>query len=269
METTINLLMKLNFSRNEAVVYYYLLENPGMTVYQIAKDLNLSRSSIYPIVEKLYLEGVLLLENKDKDLYYAEDPSALLKNLSVGYEENIKTAKKALKQVFKKAERETYLNFVSYNAMIAKAKTMLLSAQKEVYINTDLDCQVFDDEFKVLEENKVRVIYFSFKKSTYKRSNVEIYSHGYEFSEPNRLMLVVDYEFVLVGNINLLRDEWLGTFTNNPLMVRIISEHIHHDIYLLKIEQKLGTNLFEMHPDIFLGTINEKGINDGEETNKN
>jgi len=266
METAINLLIKLNFTRNEAQVYYYLLENPGMTVYQIAKDLTLSRSSIYPIVEKLYHEGALLLENKDKDLYYAEDPSALLKNLSSNYENNIKVAKKALNSVSKKVERETYLNIVSYEALIAKAKSMLDNAQTEVYINTDIDPSVFDKEFQNLETRQVRVIFFSFKKTSYKRSNVEIYSHNYSFEGANRLMLVVDYQLVLVGNINLERDEWLGTYTNNPLMVRIISEHIHHDVYLLKFKLKLGTNLFEMHPDIFLDTMNEKGIKNGGET---
>lgn len=266
METAINLLMKLNFSRNEAQVYYHLLENPGMTVYQIAKDLNLSRSSIYPIVEKLYHEGALLLENKDKDLYYAEEPTALLKNLSSNYEEHVKVAKKILNNVSKKKERETYLNLVSYSALISKAKSMLEMARKEVYINTDIDPIVFDKELQILEARQVRVIFFSFKETNYRRTNVEVYSHHYHFEGANRLMLVVDYQLVLVGNINVDRDEWIGTYTNNPLMVRIISEHIHHDVYLLKFKQKLGTNLFEMHPDIFLGTINEKGINNGGET---
>jgi len=263
MEKITSLLMNLNFSRNEAQVYEFLLENPGMTVYQIAKALNLSRSSIYPIVEKMYEEGTLLLENKEKELYYSEDPNALMIRLASTYTKNVVLAKDALEQVSEKSKRETYLNVIGYDALVAKAKALLLAAKKEVYINTDIDFVEFDQEIKTLLSNEVRVIYFSFKTLPTNISGLEVYSHGFDMKNPNRLMLVVDYDKVLVGNINSSRDEWMGTYTNNPLMVRIISEHIHHDVYLLKIKEKLGMNLFEMHPDIFLGTLNEKGINRG------
>lgn len=261
METIIANLMNLNFSRNEALVYYTLLENPGLTVYQIAKELNLSRSSIYPVVEKLLEEGALVLENKEKDAYYAQDPQTLFLQLKEKYNKSLAQAKESLKKVKEKEERNQYLNLISYSAIIAKARTMLLSAKKEVYINTDIPVEVFDIEFSELEKKGVRVLFFSFNQVKYTRKGFESFSHGMKINEPNRLMLVVDYQIVLVANINESRDEWLGTFTNNPLMVRIISEHIHHDIYLLKMKDATGINFFELHPDIFLGTINEKGTN--------
>lgn len=260
MDNVINSLMSINFSRNEAQVYMYLLENPGMTVYQIAKDLNISRSSIYPIVEKMYEDGSLLLEAKDKELYYAEEPNALLNKLSSSHSKNVSHAKAVLNRVSKKSKRETYLNVVTYQALIAKAKTMMLEAKKEVYLNTDIDSEEFKEVFLSLLKSGVRVVFFSFRSIPHPIQGIEIYSHEYSLEESNRLMLVVDYENVLVGNINANRDEWLGTYTNNPLMVKIISEHIHHDIYLLKIKRKLGMNFFELHPDIFLGTMNEKEI---------
>ncbi|MBU1144492.1 MAG: hypothetical protein KJ971_01370 [Firmicutes bacterium] len=263
METAINALTKLFFSRNEALIYIYLLENQGETVYQIAKSLNLSRSSIYPIMDKFYQEGVVMLENGEKDRYFPLEPEILLEKLKSTYEKNIDSTAKILQKITPKNQRETYLNLINFDAIISKAKAMLLSATDEVYINTDLDLTLFDKEFELLEKKKIRVIVFSFKKYDYKRQNIELYSHELTSLSCNRLMVVVDYKNVLVANVNDPELEWMGTFTNNPLMVRIISEHIHHDIYLLKFKQKLGIDLFKMHPDIFLHTLNEKGLMNG------
>ena len=68
-------------------------------------------------------------------------------------------------------------------------------------------------------------------------------------------MLVVDYKQTLVADIYDERPIWLGVLTNNPLMISIVNEHIHHDIYLLLFEEKNGTSLFDDHK---LDTLMEK-----------
>ena len=50
-------------------------------------------------------------------------------------------------------------------------------------------------------------------------------------------------------------ESWSDTVTNNALMVSIIAEHIHNDIYLLKLEQKYGSELLD--DNIRLDTILE------------
>ncbi|MBU1093666.1 MAG: helix-turn-helix domain-containing protein [Firmicutes bacterium] len=74
MNEIIESLKSIYFSEQEAKIYLYLLENPGQTVFLISKNLHISRSSVYPIIEKLKSDGILLLEYGPKELYYAEDP---------------------------------------------------------------------------------------------------------------------------------------------------------------------------------------------------
>ena len=58
------------------------------------------------------------------------------------------------------------------------------------------------------------------------------------------MMLVVDNKKTFVAS-NEDYDEIIGTFTENILMRRIITEHIHHDIYLMKLEEIRNRDLID------------------------
>ena len=47
-----------------------------------------------------------------------------------------------------------------------------------------------------------------------------------------------------------------GTFTQNQLLANIVSEHIHNDIYLLKLKEKYSREIIDL--DIVLGSLLEK-----------
>ncbi|MGE0002915.1 MAG: TrmB family transcriptional regulator [Candidatus Izemoplasmatales bacterium] len=262
MNTLNETLIHLGMSKNEAHIYEILSMKPGLTVYQIAMELQLSRSSVYPLVEGMVRNGYLVLSKEDKDKYHALDKETLLKMLSSRHQVALEEASKMLDELPIVSERESTVNVVGYETILAKAKTMIESAQNEIIMNTDLDIEVFHNDLEQALQREVRVILFSFRKQT-TTLPIEIYSHDYVIQEANRLMLVIDEDKTLAASVTPTRDEWLGIVSNNPFLVRLHSEHIHHDIYLLKFREKLGKNLFELHPDIFLGTRNERGVRHG------
>lgn len=49
--------------------------------------------------------------------------------------------------------------------------------------------------------------------------------------------------------------QWQGTITGNKLFVKIMSEHIHNDIYLLKLRELYGR---EMYDKIHIDTAYER-----------
>ncbi len=258
MNTIHNTLMQLGFSQHEANIYKTLLEQPGLTVYQLSKELSLSRSSIYPIVDKMFEDGFLVLQNGKKDQYYAADPAALLLQLEERFTKAVKVAKPLLTSISEKTKRDEYVNLINEEAIIAKAKAMMLATKKELVMNTDLDLELFQDEIKFLHKKGVRIVVFSFRKQP-KLEGVELYSHEYTLKQGNRILLVTDAIQVLIASVNHNREEWIGTYTENRFMMKVIYEHIHHDIYLYRIKEKLGVNLFEMHPDILIDTLCERG----------
>lgn len=250
MEKAVELLKSIHFTETEATIYVHLLKNPGLTVFQISKDLHVSRTSIYSIIDQMYEKGILLLENGSKDLYFAEDPSALLDKLAKAYQKNIDDLKKTMSSIDSGVNREPYLNIVGYFNILGKIRTMLYGAEQEVYINTDMDLEQFDDCFSHLERKGVDVYIFSFRATDYKRTNVHIFSHQYKPTIQTRMMLVIDLTSVLVANHIIDRNEWMGTITKNDLMVHIITEHIHHDIYLLRLKNKVNQSIFDLYPDL-------------------
>ncbi|MDO9628715.1 MAG: helix-turn-helix domain-containing protein, partial [Acholeplasmataceae bacterium] len=240
------------------IIYVHLLKNPGLTVFQISKDLHISRSSIYSMIDQMYEAGILLLENGNKDLYFAEDPNSLLDKLSKTYQKNIEDLKETMSTIDSGVNREPYLNIVGYFNILGKIRIMLYGAEVEVYMNTDLDLEQFDDCFSHLERKGVDVYIFTFRATDYKRTNVHIFSHQYKPAIQTRMMLVIDLSSVLVANHLIDRNEWMGTITKNDLMVRIITEHIHHDIYLLRLKNKVNQSIFELYPDLGISTKFER-----------
>ena len=58
-------------------------------------------------------------------------------------------------------------------------------------------------------------------------------------------MIVADESIVLVADAKKGRNNWSGTVTNNKLMRNIVMEHIHNDIYMLKLKAMYGNEFYE------------------------
>lgn len=256
------------FSKQEAQIYLYLLENPDETVYQISKSLNISRSSIYPVVDAMYTKGMLFKNSCDKESYFALDPETLLKKLQYEYNKSIEEANDLLKHIKPINTIHNFLNINGYESVIEKAKEILRNSIREVYMNMDVPLEVFDKELSILEEKNVRVIFFSFAKVKSKYKNVEVYSHNFaEVDDPSRIMIVSDLQTVFIANNNnpkaFDKKSWIGTYSNNLLLIQIVSEHIHHDIYLYEIYNKTNIDFFNKEDNsILLSSLLEKyGMN--------
>lgn len=135
---------------------------------------------------------------------------------------------------------------------------MIKNSTKEIYINTDFDVELFRDDIAEAITRGVRVVIFSFSSLDFTGIPLEFYSHGITICEcgsNTRLMLVVDYTEVLIASKGIDED-YIGTFSFNKLLVQITSEHIHHDIYLMKLKEKYGEDLFD--ENVLLNTLMEK-----------
>ncbi|MDR3597174.1 helix-turn-helix domain-containing protein [Clostridium sp.] len=245
MEEIILLLEKLNFSKTEAAVYINLLKNSSLNGYKIAKNLNLSRSSVYSALDNLYKKGIVFLLPGETQIYKAEKPSILIDKMKNEFEETANLLNVKLKNLEADDSEERYVNIEGYENIIVKIKQLLLSAEKEVYINTDISLAKFENEFRELAEKGVRIIIFSFKKSLLENVPIEVYAHSDSNCDgkETRIMLVVDCKKTLVADRGPHREEFLGVFTENKLLASIVSEHIHHDIYLLKLKKIYGEDL--------------------------
>ncbi|WP_105617684.1 TrmB family transcriptional regulator [Vallitalea okinawensis] len=258
MEKILSMLEKLNFTKTEAEVYVTLLTYPNQSGYQIAKKIKLSRSSIYAALDNLYKRGIVSLVPGDVSIYKAQNPEVLIDNMKKDFIQSADILKDELSKVNQKDTEERYLNIEGYDNIILKVKELLLMAEEEVYMNTDFNLQLFSKELRELKKRGVRIIVFSFSKFDTEDIPVEFYSHGIEVAScgaDTRMMLVVDYKKTLIAN-GENHQQFLGTFTDNKLLASIVAEHIHHDIYLLKLNKIYGKEVVDQ--SVLLNTLLEQ-----------
>ncbi|HIB7324271.1 TPA: TrmB family transcriptional regulator [Escherichia coli] len=249
----VNKLINFGFTRTDAQVYISLLKNGRSSGYKIAKEISLSRSSVYSSIDNLYKNGYIFLVDGETKEYEAKSPELILSQIEKSTIDNIKILKKELSQMMFQNEREFIYNVSGFDNLHQKAKEMLSSAECEIYLNTDFDLHFLKNEICEALNRHVRVIVFSFNKLITPDLRVELYyrfNHEEEYYPSHRFMLVVDMKTVMVFS---QRAESLGLYSNNRLLINIIAEHIHSDIYLTKYQQQ--------YPDAnaLINTLHESG----------
>lgn len=256
MEKIIKQLMKFGFTKIEAMVYIELLKQKEENGSKLAKELNLPRTSVYAALDVLCDRGAVFMLPAKVNKYKAENPNILFANLEKELSEASKFLKEKLKKFKNEETLDQYWNINSEESLILKTKEYLESAKKEIYINTNYPLNVFEKEIENIIKKGVRIILFSFGNYEVKNTKIEFYKKtqlNEKEAMKKRIMLVVDDKKVLVAS-GYLNGDFVGTFTNNDLLVDIIAEHIHNDIYLLKLEDKHGNNWFKQ---MKLKTLNE------------
>ena len=251
-------LEKLNFTKLETQIYLALLGTEPLSAYQLAKKIDISRSSIYNALEHMLEKGMVETIPDNTALYVAQEPEVILKKKNHEIATAIREAEQQLREYRELRKENIHLVFRGFETVIFKAKSILKNARSEVYINADFDLTCLNEELTILKENKVRVIVFSFYEIAL-GCDVEFYSHYRKLDKehkPSRFMLVVDNEISLMADMATELQGWNGTLSNNALAVKILSEHIHNDIYLLKLRDRYGKEIYDRN--LYLNTDFEK-----------
>lgn len=240
------LMMKFGFSRTEARVYLDLVGRSALTGYQISRDIGLSRSSVYAALDGLYRKGAVELLPGESSLYKAKDPALFISELKRGYARMAETLEAELSTIHRDENEQRFLNIEGRDNIINKAKELMLTAREEIFLNTDFDPLIFEKEFSELGHRGVRIVIFSFSELDAHGLPVEIYSYHYPCCpcSDTRVMLSVDSTSTLISS-NMGGGGFVGAYTQNKLMVSIVTEHIHHDIYLLRLHEKYKKDLLD------------------------
>jgi len=251
----------LNFSKIEAGIYLTLVKNGPLNGSKISKLLNSSRSSVYSALNNLTEKSIIYPAPGNTNVFRAENPDTLFTRLQNSYSQTAETLKKDMVKLNNRVENRDFINIKGLESVISKSREILLTATKEVFINTCLDLQIFKDEFNYLDKKGVKIVVFTYSDLSVEGLPVTLYYNktlGKESVEKNeiRLMIVCDLKTTLIASGTENEVEISGTFTENPLLSSIVSEHIHHDIYLMKLNEKYKTNIIDKN--ILIDSMLEK-----------
>jgi sugar-specific transcriptional regulator TrmB len=276
-EAILENLERLGFSQMEARVYCELVTGGEQSGYQIARALNATRSSVYPALDALYRKGAVLLLPGEINIYQSISPESVIRRLKNGFMEQADAAIESFAAVERGPLGERYANVAGKSNLVARAIDLIDGSGTEIVMNLSLDFSLFADSLRAAAARGVRIILFSWTEHDTLDVPLEFYCprDGNAVCLEERILIVTDATRCLIGSndrsaliphrplpgpkkLPAGENDFLGMASDNRLMVNIILEHIHLDIYLLKLRAKYGQDLVDS--SIQLGSLMEKGV---------
>ena len=261
IEKIINELEKFSFSKLDAQVYVTIVKNPKINGSQVAKKINISRTSVYASIENLYKRGAIHLIPQTSNNYIAKNPVDFIKKLKKDYIDSADYLEKEFENFEIEEEEDSFYNLKGKKNILEKIKELIKEAKEEIYMSTNYDLEDFEKELKIAKDKGVRIILFTFRQQAFDKYPIETYYND-KFKDCKcctdnikRNMLVIDCHTALVGS-GKDDGDYYASFSGNKLFVQVVSEHIHHDIYLLGMEKLYGADWYSK---LKLGTLHEKG----------
>ncbi len=258
--SVIKQLEKFDFTSMEAKVYVTLVASGPMNGSRIAKHLNASRSSVYSALNNLFARGAVFMIAGEPTEYSAESPDVLIDRLEKEYLSAIAELRDEIRKTAMDSHAEHYWNVSGEDTCIRKARDLIEGARKEILLHTNTGLAPFEDSIRQAVKRGVRIISFGFVTPDVPDLPIEqFYDPKFDFGKTldRRIMLVCDLRTVLIAG-GYHGGTFLGTFSHNPLLVGLVSEHIHHDIYLYKLEQKFGKDLVD--PSVQIQSLQEQAF---------
>lgn len=279
---TVECLVQLGFSQTEAKVYCTMVSEEKMNGYQIAKALGTSRSSVYAALENLLDKGAIVSIPGQTSEYAVVEPIHLIDKITSKYKRNAEAAKNMLAKLsMKRRASNFFCNIQGLQNLVDEMKSMIDVASKEILINSSMDLKPLVENLNNAKKRGVRIIVFSWLNLELYNLDVEFYSNDVNSSNSSekRFIMVVDnnscilcsndrnefftYKEIVKNDMNLRSvlsaedKDFLGVRSDNRLLVNLMAEHIHFDIYLNKLRIKNGGEIIT--PDIFVNSIMENG----------
>lgn len=279
---TVDCLVRLGFSQTEAKVYCAMVSEEKMNGYQIAKLLGTSRSSVYAALKNLLDKGAIVSIPGQTSEYAVVDPGQLIDKITSKYKKSAETAKNLLEQLSLRRRASNYFcNIQGWQNLLDEIKSMVDSAEKEILMNSSIDLKPLVENLDKAKRRGVRIIVFSWLNLELYNLDIELYCNDLSLlkSPQKRFIMVADNnscilcsndrnEFIPYKEIvkndgslcSMLSSEdkdFLGVRTDNRLLVNLMAEHIHFDIYLNKLRIKYGGEIIT--PDIHINSIMENG----------
>ena len=157
-------LQKFGFSKVEAEVYMEVLNTPMSNGTQISKKIDISRSAIYTALEKLCEKGYVYTvpPEEDKKNYMAMEPMEIIAELKEEWKNKAEFLEKEFLKIRNKKNETRFYQLYSEESLILKVKEIINKAENEIYIGTNIDIHLFEEELLKAIKASIKIFIFNF-----------------------------------------------------------------------------------------------------------
>lgn len=237
-------LRELGFSRYEIACYLALVGQHPANGSQISKISGVARSKVYDVLRNMAARG--LVGEVGNGMYVPLPPEELIKRLQHQFEANVALLRQQISRSASTADHEHLWVIRGYDQIVSKAKGMIGSASKEIYVRVfPEEARLLDHDLKIAESRGAQIRYVSLGPLS-SRFDVQIIHPESETLEQNlggrSIDLVVDKSEALTGMIrDMPKDEVTVNWTQNQWFIIASRDSMRHDFYhylLYKIHEE-------------------------------
>lgn len=156
-------LKKIGLTEIEAKIFLHLLKKPGQNPTQIAKELEISRSSSYNSVDHLEKQNIvkLLPASDDRKNYKVINPEVFLELKRKELNEDIDDLKVSLNSVYNIYNFEDIYNFENIDNLRYTVIDIVSNIEREAIILGSINDEIINNELYKLKNSDILCLEFS------------------------------------------------------------------------------------------------------------
>ncbi len=224
-------IMNFGLTRQEALIYQYLVISGEATGYEVAKEVGISRSNAYNSLASLVDKGGAYLQNGVTNKYVAVSVNEFCGNKIRNLELDRKDLEANLKV---KEETEGYVTIFGCQNIQDKISNMLASVEQRVYISISGEkIMLFKEILERLITEEKKVVVITDFSSNMSGCNVYLSDSLME----NQIRLIVDSKYVLTGDFGENKDDTC-LYSGQKNFVSLFKDAMRNEIELIKLRSK-------------------------------
>lgn len=237
-------LTPFGFTRQEALIYITLLENPGITGYEIGKTIGKSATNIYKILLTLESKNAVFADLGTQPRSYIAVPPSELMSL---HEQNMRKKRKSLENKFCKLGKNVsnisgIYPLTNSTRIWNKASEMIKQAETVIIINRKGE---FPQDIAALLNEKsasgVDIIVKTYNHIAIPGAHIELVADKVKWNPPENvewLDVIVDGSQVLISFQNEINKAPYAFWSNNKVLsINIYNGHIC-EFYMTRLAEK-------------------------------
>lgn len=221
-------IMNFGLTRQEALIYQYLVISGESTGYEVAKEVGISRSNAYNSLASLVDKGGAYLQNSATNKYVAVSVNEFCGNKIRNLENDRKDLEKNLKV---KEETEGYVTIFGRQNIQDKIANMLESVEQRVYISISGEkLNLFREAFRQLVKNNKKVVIISDCSPDMEGCSIYLSNSLVE----NQIRLIVDSKYVLTGDFGDSKEDTC-LYSGQKNFVSLFKDAMRNEIELINL----------------------------------
>ncbi|MEH6939044.1 helix-turn-helix domain-containing protein [Bacillus sp. JJ664] len=261
----VELLKKIGLSDLEARCYLTLHEEPGISGYEVAKRVSVSRTNVYSALRSLTDKGACRCIEGDPVRYDAVPIEQLAKHLQTEFEQVTKVLVNRLKTPPKIAS--SFYNWQGEKQLATTIHRIIANAKDFIILDIwSEDLHWFEEELLDAEKRGVNVILITIGECQTLLQNifVHIRSDDWSISKLRNFSILCDSHIALLGGFGG-PTKLTALETDHPSVVGMLKTAFYHDLIMQHIEKDFEAELLEKYGEKYQRILEfyskEKGWN--------